>query len=185
MEAQSLSVMLDLETFGTSPQAPVVQIAALPFDLSTGEFFATDGFYMTCVPDLRKYVSDYSTLKFWLTTTTPEARVAVFANEQARPLAEVLLRLRQWTMDRGLSKQPLWALPASFDIVILENAFRTEEIQWPWHYNVPRCLRTVYELAGITKDQRIRPENEHDAMSDAVSQVKTLTLALAKMRVLK
>jgi hypothetical protein len=69
----------------------------------------------------------------------------------------------------------LWAFPASFDCVILANAYRAVGLAEPWHYRSVRCMRT---LASFKKAPRVEAETKHCALSDAKAQMLWLQAML-------
>lgn len=172
-------VMLDLETISVAPNAGILSIGACLFDMD-GSIWST--FSQACKPDLRKYAVDTSTLHFWL-DQTDGVRHALTLN--AVPLAAALESFRQWLPESTAFPYQLWALPASFDIPIIENAYRVESVtpdgKMPWKYDAGRCARTLFSLAGISKADRVRPVLPHDALEDAIAQARTVAVAVKKL----
>lgn len=170
--------MLDLETLSVAPNAAIMSMALVGFnrrDLETTEY------YVTCEPDLRRYSVDYSTVKFWL-EQSDEARKALLA--PPIQLVRALNGLSGFYNDYAAEGARVWALPISFDLPIIENAFRTEDLsagKAPWKYDAGRDLRTILDLANIAKAERVKPTLAHDALSDCHAQIATLRIALAKL----
>jgi len=94
-----LDVMLDLETMGTGPNAAIVAIGAVEFDLQTGT--VGERFYR--VADLESSVEcggviDASTVMWWL-KQSDEARAALGAPSEN--IAVVLRQFSEWMKDRA------------------------------------------------------------------------------------
>lgn len=174
----SYDVMLDLETLSTRPTAAILSIGACTFDRVTGEIF--ERFHDRVDPDLDKYAVDLSTVRFWL-KQSEEARASL-----ARPavlLFTALERFNNWFHSCARPEAKVWALPASFDLPILTNAYVVEKMIGgvPWRYDAPRDLRTLFDLAKIEKKDRVQPKLAHDALSDCEAQVGTLVLAFNRL----
>lgn len=171
------NVMLDLETLGTRPDAAILSIGAIAFNLHDN---ATQYFEVKCEPNLSRYSVDYSTFKFWM-GQPDAARNALFVSSE--PLVAGLWALSSFLKMNVASDANVWALPASFDIPIIENAFKVEDVAVPWKYDSGACLRTLCKLAKITKAERVQPRIPHDALSDCEAQLATLRFALRKLAV--
>lgn len=162
-----MRVMIDIETMGTGPQSAVVAIGACTFD--GAHTFYKDVDLQSCL-DAGLRV-DGSTIYWWL-GQSEAARAALF-NGRREPIATALSDLTHWwvTQQQSVDYEPseVWAFPPSFDLVILENAYRALGESVPWNYRSPRCLRT---LAALRPDVP-KPENKgtkHNALDDALFQ---------------
>lgn len=178
-------VMIDLETLGVGPRAAIVQIGACAFDRITGDICAKT-FKRTVAPDLSRYVADYSTVAWWA-QQSQEARDSVFPSDvNLTTMSDALHAFHAYLLDlpRAEGDRIFWSLPSTFDVVLLENAYHTEPHHAnhvPWkHWNV-RCCRTLFDAAGLGKEDRVKPEIAHDALSDAVAQAKTVAKAFRKI----
>lgn len=167
--------MIDIETLGTSPRAPIISIGARMFDRQTWEL--GDSFYMKAAPDLSRYSADFSTIQWWLGQS--EAARAEFANS-GLSLHFALTGLT-YAIAKKWKPQAVWAMPPTFDVVILENAFRTEGVAVPWAYDASRCVRTVCDLAKLPKEERAKAVVEHNALADCDAQILTLKAAFARI----
>jgi exodeoxyribonuclease VIII len=72
----------------------------------------------------------------------------------------------------------IWGNGASFDNVILANAYRRNDLNIPWKYYNDRCYRTMKSLAPHIKMER--EGTHHNALSDAISQANHLIRIMAK-----
>ena len=171
-------LMVDMETMGNSPDAPIVSIGAVFFDPSTGNTGAE--FYR--VVSLESSMSfgmkpDASTIQWWLKQSS-EARSAILVDE-AMGLRESLELLADFIAENaanGSHTVQLWGNGCSFDNVILRRAHALTETPFAVPFRNDRDVRTMVELGksvGINPRYDIPFEGDmHNALSDARHQVK-------------
>ncbi|EMM6481682.1 TPA: 3'-5' exoribonuclease [Citrobacter freundii] len=171
-------LMVDMETMGNSPDAPIVSIGAVFFDPSTGNTGAE--FYR--VASLESSMSfgmkpDASTIQWWLKQSS-EARSAILVDE-AMGLRETLELLADFIAENatnGSHTVQLWGNGCSFDNVILRRAYALTETPFAVPFWNDRDVRTMVELGksvGINPRFDIPFEGDmHNALSDARHQVK-------------
>ncbi|EHM3350935.1 3'-5' exoribonuclease, partial [Escherichia coli] len=116
-------LMIDLETMGKNPDAPIASIGAVFFDPQTGE----QG------PEFSKIIDmgtcggtvDISTIEWWL-QRSGEARAAILADRI--PLDDALLQLREFIDENsGEFFVQVWGNGANFDNVILRRSYERQE----------------------------------------------------------
>ncbi|WP_407201690.1 exonuclease [Citrobacter werkmanii] len=171
-------LMVDLETMGSGPDAPIVSIGAIYFDPSTGNTGAE--FYQ--VVSLESSMSfgmkpDASTIQWWLKQSS-EARSAILVDE-AMGLRETLELLADFIAENaanGSHTVQLWGNGCSFDNVILRRAYALTQTPFAVPFWNDRDVRTMVELGktvGINPRFDIPFEGDmHNALSDARHQVK-------------
>ncbi|WFV38700.1 3'-5' exoribonuclease [Citrobacter freundii] len=171
-------LMVDMETMGNSPDAPIVSIGAVFFDPSTGNTGAE--FYQ--VVSLESSMSfgmkpDASTIQWWLKQSS-EARSAILVDE-AMGLLETLELLADFIAENaanGSHTIQMWGNGCSFDNVILRRAYALTDTPFAVPFWNDRDVRTMVELGksvGINPRFDIPFEGEmHNALSDARHQVK-------------
>jgi 3'-5' exoribonuclease-like protein len=181
------NVMLDLETLSTRSDACIIQIAAIAFDIETGELGPRFNAYVN-EPDaaLRGYV-DTDTIAWWLQQRVASAMgVRLQPSSGALPLSDALTRFADWVRGLGCAFNDLrvWAHGASFDVPILLSAYSRAGREAPFRYRAPRDTRTLYEAAGMGEGQRRAPdpEREHDAQYDCEYQIAQVVEAYAALR---
>ena len=158
-------IMLDLETLGNNPNSVIVAIGAVAFD-SNG---ITDEFY--CAVDSESCVQsgltmDASTVEWWMEQSV-EAR-AVFADENKVSIQQALLNFSEFCGKDDF----VWGNGASFDNVILSNAYKKCRLPQPWMFWNDRCYRTIKSIYRNLALQRIG--TYHNALHDAESQARHL-----------
>lgn len=170
----TISIMLNLETWGATPGSDLRSIGACVFDTVTG--FTHDGslgtirpFYIACDnPTMKqpfcndiggdlKYPlhRDLSTVQWW-SEQSDEAQAAFTDHVDLR---EALLRFIVWLTDVSgceltqkvwdRSDIRIWSHGAAFDPPILAAAYEAVGLPVPWHYRAPRDTRTLFDAAGI------------------------------------
>ena len=171
-------LMVDMETMGNSPDAPIVSIGAVFFDPSTGNTGAE--FYR--VVSLESSMSfgmkpDASTIQWWLKQSS-EARSAILVDE-AMGLLETLELLADFIAENaanGSHTVQMWGNGCSFDNVILRRAYALTDTPFAVPFWNDRDVRTMVELGksvGINPRYDIPFEGDmHNALSEARHQVK-------------
>lgn len=166
-------IMLDLETMGTGPNAAIVAIGAVEFDLTDTGGALGDAFYQ-CISLENAMASggqvDASTVLWWM-KQSDEAR-AMFTRP-AIDASPALLQFGNWVA--GCSSPAhvrVWGNGASFDNVILASAYRRAGLALPWNNFNDRCYRTVKAMQPDLKLQRTG--THHNALDDARSQARHL-----------
>ena len=169
-----MEVMVDLETLGSGSNAVIISIGAVEFDPVTaiiGREFCENVNPQSCV-DLGLKM-DADTVMWWMKQTT-EARSA-FKNP-GRHLSAVLLDFATWFPDGAT----LWGNGATFDNVILSNAYKSAGLKQPWPYWGDRCYRT---LKNLRQDIAMaRTGTHHNALDDAKSQAQHAIQILQAMK---
>ncbi|HHW5417395.1 TPA: 3'-5' exoribonuclease domain-containing protein [Escherichia coli] len=165
-------LMIDLETMGKNPDAPIISIGAIFFDPQTGDMGPE--FSKTIDLDTAGGVIDRDVIKWWLKQSR-EAQSSIMTDEI--PLDDALLQLREFIDENsGEFFVQVWGNGANFDNVILRRSYERQGIPCPWRYCNDRDVRTIVELGkAIDFDARtaIPFEGErHNALDDARYQAK-------------
>ncbi|EPM4108303.1 3'-5' exoribonuclease domain-containing protein [Escherichia coli] len=176
-----IHLMIDLETMGKNPDAPIISIGAIFFDPQTGEMGPE--FSKTIDLETAGGVIDRDTIKWWLKQSR-EAQSAILTDEI--PLDDALLQLREFIAENsGEFFVQVWGNGANFDNVILRRSYERQGIPCPWHYHNDRDVRTIVELGkAIDFDARtaIPFEGErHNALDDARYQAKYVSAIWQKL----
>ncbi len=170
-------LMIDLETMGNKPNAPIVAIGAVFFDPQSGELGAE--FYLAV--DLTSAMSqgatpDGDTILWWLNQSA-EARAAI-CTDDTKNIAEALSELSSFISLNSDSPRYLkvWGNGASFDNVILRSAYEHAGHTCPWQFWNDSDVRTMVMLG---KQLGFDPKRDmpfdgvaYNALADARHQVK-------------
>ena len=174
-------LMIDLETMGKNPDAPIISIGAIFFDPQTGDMGPE--FSKTIDLETAGGVIDRDTIKWWLKQSR-EAQSAIMTDEIQ--LDDALLQLREFIDENsGEFFVQVWGNGANFDNTILRRSYERQGIPCPWRYYNDRDVRTIVELGkAIDFDARtaIPFEGErHNALDDARYQAKYVSAIWQKL----
>ena len=154
--------MLDLETLGNGSRSVIISIGAVEFDPESGALGRE--FYVNVDP--QSCVSagleiDASTVMWWMQQS--EAARAVF-KQPAGQLFDALQEFSRWFP----ALAQVWGNGATFDNVILSNAYRAAGLEQPWKFSADRCYRTLKNLMPDVKQGSVG--TAHNALDDAKYQ---------------
>ena len=166
-------VMVDLETLGNGSNAVIIAIGAVEFEATSGKL----GREFYCVVDGQSCVDagmkvDVSTVMWWMKQDTA-ARAAF--NNAGEPLPYALQSFAAW-LPTGAC---VWGNGATFDNVILSNAYRAIDLPQPWPFWGDRCYRTLKNL--FPEVPLARTGAHHNALDDAKSQALHAIALLQKL----
>ena len=161
-----MHIMIDLETMGTRPDAPIIAIGAVAFN----DIHAGRGFY--CNIDLKSAVDgggviEPSTVMWWM-MQSEGARGALQANPM--PLTEALIEFEEWL--KVFEIYGVWGNGAAFDNVILSETYTRAGLKRPWPFWKDKCYRTIKDAyPDVTLE---RTGTHHNALDDARTQAEHL-----------
>ena len=169
----SSHLMVDIEGLGTGPDAAILTIAAQSFDpFATG--YHNRHYYarITLESQENRRIQD-DTLAWW--ATQPEAQKEAFAEDNRIPLDQSLDELYRlaWQHDY------IWAQGPTYDVNILEHAYKSYNKTQPWQFYRIRDSRTVLSLWP----GRPVPPTSHHALEDTRKQIDILQQTLKHLNV--
>lgn len=156
-----MKIMLDLETLSTSSNAAIISIGAVKFN----ENEITDRFYQTIKADTVSGHICPATVAWWF-KQEKEAQNALFENSKSLP--HVLHSFN----DFCTGSEELWGNGASFDNVILRNAYTALKIGFVLPFRTDRCYKTVRSMTTLEPPQFLG--TRHNALHDAEYQANYL-----------
>ena len=168
MNTTDIQVMVDIETLSKRKTAALLSIGAVKFNATE----IIDTFYVNIDPTTcKKYNFHFcpDTIKWW-GEQNKEARDALRIDRKS--VEDGLQLFSEWFGPKSL---PTWGNGASFDNVILENAYYELDMKLPWKFWDERCFRTFKSVFKVTPPDRIGAH--HNALDDAITQ----TLHLQKI----
>lgn len=169
-----MHIMIDLETMGTRPNAPIIAIGAVTFDANG---IGTHSFYKNV--DLQSAVTagatiDPSTVMWWM-RQNDDARAALSAGG-AVDIVTALDAFDAWVDSAtGHNRDALkgvWGNGASFDNTLMSESYKRLGFNPPWPFWKDRCYRTVKSMFPNVPMER--SGTHHNALDDAISQAKHL-----------
>lgn len=189
--------MLDTETLSLAPNAVFWQVAAVEFNINADNGIAVPGnslAMLACPAAARMLVEDGKAV--WSQDTVdwllqqPAIRDLFGTWWDCFNKAEKFPSDIPWSMESltypeifgqmtrlfGGDREAVqvWAKGADFDFPILTNATRAYGILEPWHYRNKNCLRTWQNEAVRLGMVLGKPDNDHDAYSDCIGQIRIL-----------
>ncbi len=163
--------MIDIETLGTQPGAVILSIAAVEFDLKTGEtgsIFHQDIDIESSVKQGLKI--DASTVIWWL-KQDKEAQKKITELHRNR-LKNVLRAFGVWLRDWFPADVKLWGNSARFDLGLLEAAYNSCDMQLPWNHFNECDVRTLVMFAPEIKKETEFVGIKHYPIDDCKHQIK-------------
>jgi hypothetical protein len=167
MQGEFKDLMIDLETMSDGPDAAIVSIGAVWFDLRsgrTGDEFKVNVSLESSV-EVGLKISPASVL--WWMNQSKEAQEA-FLKGPRISLQEALCKLSLFIGKRDIK---VWAKGPSFDLVILKSAYKACCLTPPWKYYNERCVRTMVDFLPL--NLKMQPEHvRHSVIEDCQQQIK-------------
>jgi len=160
-------VMLDLETMSTKPNAAIVAIGAVEFNMevrSIGKKFYTRVSLASNIEASRDIAAN--TILWWM-KQSDEARAEITSVDN-RSLLDALLAFNNEILNWLPPNYFLWGNGANFDPVILGSAYEKFGFAIPWNFRNIRCYRTA--IAILPQQEYIKPTVAHNALEDARAQ---------------
>jgi len=171
-------VMLDLETWGLTPDSVILSIGAAKFD-PWGDGIA-DSIEIHLDPDdchRRGMTIDARTVLWWMDPDRQAAREALLSHRHLTlDLVTALDVFQTWY---GADEQPIWGNGAGFDNVLLRSAYQRANMVTPWQHWSDRCYRTMKNLAPGVEIERT--QTHHTAVGDAIDQALHLQAIISHL----
>lgn len=172
-------VMIDLETLGTNPDSVFLSVAGVFFDINTGK--CGQEFYMNVTKqsaiNAGRTVST-STMEWWA-KQDPKIMARMYVN--AKPLEIVLTKFREFIKLSPTGVTP-WGNSASFDLGMLNDAYRRAGSGAPWSFMKERCYRTIVSELGTRIVFPEPSKQAHDPIVDCKYQIKKLCMVWQRLK---
>ena len=169
-----LDLMIDLEGLGTGPETTILTIAAQEFNPLVRDSLGRSYYVRVDLESQADRTIEQGTIDWWA-TQPPVVRDEAFAEQDRVSLRDALdgLYKLMWQAKR------VWAQGPTYDMTILEHAYKSLGIPLPWKYYMVRDSRTVFSL---WPDQPIPPTTHH-ALEDCRRQIGMLQRTLQHLNV--
>jgi len=160
----SSHLMIDIEGLATGPDATILTIAAQSFD-PFGTGYADRQYYarITLESQENRAIEDH-TIEWW--ATQGAAMDEAFMEEGRIPLDQALDSLYKIAWQHDI----IWANGPTYDMNILEHAYKSYGKSLPWRYYKIRDARTIYSLYPDLP----KPPTSHHALEDCRRQIEML-----------
>lgn len=162
-----MHIMVDLETMGRRPCAPIVSIGAVGFDARGvhREFYTA----VSLESELRAGATvDANTILWWM-QQDPDAVAGLL--QDPKPITQALADFRHFVFSVP-NLQGVWGNGAAFDNVILAEAYERTGVMRPWQFWQDRCYRTI--KSAYPDVELRRTGTHHNALDDARTQAEHL-----------
>lgn len=175
---ERIDIVVDLETLGLGDNAPIIQIAAVVFNIWTGDIIEEFNVHVKLPDDFRIQTN---TLKWWL-STDPSLLKSIL-DQGEFDLSQTLVSFQYLIYKYG--EVYLWGNGSNFDNRILKHQMESEGITYPIEYYNDRDMRTLMDVvepgmknSDFAKKYGIKlPETKHDALSDCRYEAELITCA--------
>jgi hypothetical protein len=165
-----LEIMMDIETLGNSSNAVITQIGAVAFNVEQG---IVDQYHMRINPESCQEIGltmDVSTVLWWLKQS--DAARAEFDKGPQISIQAALDGFSEFCKRNMTKESGVWGNGATFDNVIVGNAYKRAGKPQPWMFWQDRCYRTFKQLL-----KQIPPDEygvAHNGLDDAIKQAMHL-----------
>lgn len=174
-------MMVDLETFGTTPDAGIVQGGGVAFmprkpahaiaEELLGTSFERAVTLQSCLLLGGRYMPD---TRDWWCTQKSAAQQLICRN--AVSISEFLDMVDECYLSNQCSA--VWSHGASFDIPILEFYYAQLGRKAPWKFYDVRDTRTLFWMAAAAGWIKPRRETAHGGLADSKAQVEDVCSAM-------
>lgn len=164
-----MDLMIDLEGLGTGPDTTILTIAAQAFDPFVVHEYEQQYYARVTLESQEGRSIQQGTIDWWATQPEP-ARTEAFNEEGRIPLGQALDELGKliWHSKR------IWAQGPTYDMNILEHAYKSYGKPIPWQFYAVRDSRTVFSLWP----ELPKPPTSHHALEDCRRQIDLLQTTL-------
>lgn len=192
---QVLDIMVDLETLGLGGNATIIQIAAIPFNLETGEVF-TDEFDtlinpISCVKAGLKI--NGGTVEWWLTQEKHVVeKVFVKAITEGVTIHDALNKFNDFLKEQKTKHNAQSIRIHSNGILAdarwLTDAYTATGIKQGWTYYEDNDVRTLVDLGSRLLNFNPKKDmpfegDKHVARQDVLHQIKYCTAIYSKIKI--
>jgi hypothetical protein len=170
--------MIDIETLSTEPNAFILSISAIKFDIVTGKEIAH--FDAIIADNQNKRSISKSTMDFWM----HPANNSVYNNTQSREKWQLNFAL--CALNKLIGEDDfVWANSPSFDLVILKNAYAQYGIKSNIDFRNEMCLRTLNNLFPKVRKNMENIGTDHNSLDDCRFQINCLIEIMGMLDLLK
>jgi hypothetical protein len=177
----TIEVMLDLETLGNKPTAPILQIGVVAWNTETGKIEETFIANTSLEDELKSGFKPSGSTFLWWLEQSEEARLSLIKGQiKSKPTSEVLKELKSWFFNKKLEDCKVWSNGPAFDSAILATHFQRFNADLPWKFWNDRCFRTLMDELKFNPKSVDRVGVYHNAVDDCLHQIRCIQLARKK-----
>lgn len=175
-EAVRNAVMIDIETMSTEKNASILTIGATPFDPhgddTEDSLRAKSALFgpisISSNQEEGRHICGDTVL--WWMQQSEQARKSLVEGTPMQ-LKNAIAKFAKWIAQLEPKPTEVWANSPSFDLVILQSAFKQVNVIWPFFFSTERDLRTIKNIAYPDNDMAdFSIGTAHDAVDDTIKQ---------------
>jgi len=182
-------LMIDLETMGNKSYAAIIQIGACFFDQMTGEIGRKYSINIDLQSALDRGLRVNGDTIYWWLQQSEDARKSILpmvngeivSHDIVVALSTFMAFVTAEKTDDFVGAERVWS-HSGFDYNLLQDAFEVCKLPWPFHYRAPKDIRTLTYCADIDPKSYKSDGLEHNALDDAIFQVRYVCDCLKKIR---
>lgn len=169
-------LMIDIETMGTNPNSSILSIAAIEFNIDTGEI-GKEFYTNICLQSCKNLGLDIepSTVLWWMNQNESARKKLI--EEPGLSIIEALKSFNNFIQ----GNYKIWANSPAFDCEILKNAFKKSLLPIPWNFWDERDVRTLVSIYPEIKQNCTFKGTGHNALDDCKHQIEYCTLIWKKI----
>jgi len=167
-------LMIDLEGLATGPDTTILTIAAQAFDPFGDGYYDRHYYARVTLESQENRVIDNGTIAWWA-TQPDHSREEAFGEQDRIPLDQALDELGKLIWHSKM----IWSQGPTYDMNILEHAYKSYSKALPWKYYMVRDSRTVFSLWP----ELPKPPTSHHALEDCRRQIGMLQDTLKYLNV--
>jgi hypothetical protein len=182
-------VVVDIETLGTQPGCPIIQIGLCGFNVYDASFtpLISEAYRIPLSAIQGKDKISGDTLEWWFQQSSGAVAEMVSGASglcATKPTEVSMLIAFAQEIAPHIQQANLWGNSHSFDLVLIEAALARHGMEKPWSFRNERCYRTLREeLYWVKADPFIG--TKHTALHDAYNEAAHLHKLLQELRKLK
>ena len=175
-------LMIDIETMGTGADAAIASIGIVPF---ADKVFLDEGIIVNV--DLSSNLGfgrglDPRTVVWWL-NQEKKAQESLFTPEPIT-LYLALIKTTEYIKKWLGKKKGIWANGATFDLLIMRNAYKTVLNEVPWDYRQECCIRSLRKISSTIglNFSDYKQGTLHNSLDDAIGQAQFVVDFIEKVK---
>ena len=183
LHLKKMNVMIDLETLSTSIDAVIIRIAAIAFDIKTGELLKEFDMKVnakSCL-DIGLKISE-ETIKWWINQDTKIINDTLVTSlmSSENDIKDVLSEFTEFInkLRETYKNVYIWGNGISSDNIWIRESYHKCNMKLPWKYYEDRDLRTIVYIGdhiGNKSYKDIPFEGvKHNPIDDCKHQIKYL-----------
>lgn len=160
-------VMIDIETLGVNPGCVILSVAAVEFDLKTGEVGRKfhKKIHLLSSEECGLKV-EAQTLGWWMKQPPIDKWM------EGDDLPEVMGQFIDFIWEVGGKEVIVWANSPTFDVAIIKHALALFKFKAPWPHTNERDVRTLASLIPEIKTYTPFEGDRHNALHDCLHQIR-------------